>query len=279
MTVANTRFELDSYLTRIRHEGSLDVSVPTLFSLVKHHVQAISFENIDILLGRDISLQTADVFNKLVTHQHGGYCFEQNILFYTALSLLGFDVSMHGGRVRIGEHDRQQIPARTHLFLKIHLDHQDWLVDVGFGSYSLTSALLLKADQVQTTPHGLRRLQKVQGRWFHQGKIGDDWVDLYEFDLNPMFESDQKIANWYTQSSPLSHFTYRLSVARATEGGGRIALRNRRFRCVDKMGTEHIVDINSATELAQVLTEDFLLARDNDIDALWQWLLHENNES
>lgn len=278
MNAADRYFNLDDYLTRIGYKGSLEVGLTTLKALVRHHTQSISFENIDILLGREISLEPETIFNKLVLKQQGGYCFEQNLLFCAALSELGFMVRPLGGRVRIGTTDRQHRPGRTHLFLLVHLGDRDWLVDVGFGSYSLTEVLLLEANSIQPTPHGPRRLQRVQDRWFHQGKEGGQWADLYEFDLSPMYDSDQRVANWYTQSSPWSHFTYRLSVARALPSGGRLALRNRRLRRVEGTGAEQISTLESLDELAQVLHEDFLLSRQSDVQALWNWLLNESDE-
>src|SRR5690625_7029622 len=70
----------DAYLQRINYKGPLNPDAQTLSALTRAHSQSIAFENIDILLGREISLQPEDIAHKLITLQRGGYCFEQNLL-------------------------------------------------------------------------------------------------------------------------------------------------------------------------------------------------------
>src|SRR5699024_3723397 len=145
-------FDLSAYLERIALSEPLQADAETLHALTQAQTQAIAFENIDVLLGRGISLERMDIFNKLVLRRHGGYCFEQNILLQTVLDHLGFEVMPLGGRVRLGYDSRAEMPARTHLFLKIRGADCDWITDVGFGSYSLTTALRLVPDLIQHTP-------------------------------------------------------------------------------------------------------------------------------
>lgn len=186
------------------------------------------------------------------------------------LEHLGFEVMPLGGRVRLGQDSRAEMPPRTHLFLKICGDDCDWITDVGFGSYSLTTALRLVPDLIQHTPHGQRRFECVQGRWFHQAQVEDRWLDLYEFNPDlPMYESDQKVANWYTQTHADTHFTYRLSVAIAAAGKGRAALLNKRVRLVGQDRTQEF-EIGSAAQLAELLYEVFGLCRQKDVKALWK---------
>jgi len=262
-------FDLSAYLQRIAFSGPVQTDVATLHALTRAHTQAIAFENIDVLLGRGISLERSDIFDKLVLKRHGGYCFEQNILLQTVLEHLGFEVMPLGGRVRLGYDSRAQMPARTHLFLKIRGSDCDWITDVGFGSYSLTTALRLEPDVIQQTPHGQRRFECVHGRWFQQARVEGRWLDLYEFNPDlPMYESDQKVANWYTQTHADTHFTYRLSVAIATDKG-RAALLNKRVRLVDQGRTREF-ELSSAAQLGELLYEVFGLCRQNEVKALWK---------
>ena len=64
------------------------------------HASTVPFENIDIVLGRVISLNLGDLQDKLVKARRGGYCFEQNALFAAALESLGFKVTRLAARVR-----------------------------------------------------------------------------------------------------------------------------------------------------------------------------------
>ena len=73
-------FGLDAYLARIGYEGPREPSLLALRGIVAAHSAAIAFENIDVLLKRDVSLDLATLQRKLVHRRRGGYCFEQNTL-------------------------------------------------------------------------------------------------------------------------------------------------------------------------------------------------------
>src|SRR5438552_14153171 len=94
------RFDLDAYLRRIEYGGELRPSAGALQALHAAHATHIPFENLDILLGRPILIDVGSVQNKLVTLRRGGYCFEQNLLFATAVEALGFAVTKLAARVR-----------------------------------------------------------------------------------------------------------------------------------------------------------------------------------
>jgi N-hydroxyarylamine O-acetyltransferase len=114
----------------------------TLNRIVEAHVRSIPFENLDILLGKGVSVELPDIERKLVHQSPGGYCFEQNTLLQHVLLSLGYQVQPLSARVR-PQVPREFIPPRTHLFLRVELEGQSWLVDVSVGSMSLTSALCL----------------------------------------------------------------------------------------------------------------------------------------
>ncbi len=81
---------LSAYFTRLAWTGTPDVSIDTLRELHSHHNSAIPFENLDVLLPREIHLDDRALEEKLITARRGGYCFEQNGLLQRALSEIGF---------------------------------------------------------------------------------------------------------------------------------------------------------------------------------------------
>ena len=85
--------DLDSYLRRIGYAGPLAPSADVLEALHRAHATHIPFENLDILLGKPISLALPDIQAKLVTARRGGYCFEHNSLLGAALGQVGFRVT------------------------------------------------------------------------------------------------------------------------------------------------------------------------------------------
>ena len=122
----------------------------------------------------------------------------------------------------------------------MNLDEALWITDVVFGGYSLTQALQVQSGLVQDTPHGLRRLMNDEGRWFHQVCKLDEWIDVYELDLQPMYPRDQVIANWYTSTHVDSQFVDNLTIALACHDGSRVSLYNNLLRRTQADGTTEI---------------------------------------
>ena len=91
-----------AYLARVGYKGQLEPTLETLKALQFAHVSAIPFENLDIVLGKTISLDLPHLEAKLVKARRGGYCFEQNALFAAVLESLGFEVVRLAARVRFG---------------------------------------------------------------------------------------------------------------------------------------------------------------------------------
>ncbi|MXS84541.1 arylamine N-acetyltransferase [Nitrosomonas sp. HPC101] len=249
---------LSRYFERIGYRGAAENTLEVLHALTRAHTQTIPFENLDVYLRRPIHLEMDALFNKLVVARRGGYCFEQNGLFLQVLLQLGFDARPLAARVRLRVTDRSEIPARTHLFIGIDLDGQQWITDVGVGGYSLTRALLWQENLEQDTLHDRRRLIHEAGRWFHQVWMEDHWLDVYEFRGEQMPASDQKVANWYTSTYPESSFTKQIMAARALPDGGRISLLDGLFkhRYPDGRVVAHHV---ASDELKHVLLEQFAI--------------------
>ena len=198
--------DLDAYLARIGWTGARTPTLEVLSGLMRAHVQAIAFENLDILLGRPIQLELAALQAKLVTARRGGYCFEQNGLFSAVLRGLGFQVTTLAGRVRLGV--PPEVPtARTHMVLRIDLPGADcpYLADVGFG-FSPTGALRLEADVAQPLELDRYRLLRTPGTWTLQLEQPEGWADAYVFHDDPYTPLDYEVAHHFTSTHPRSHF-------------------------------------------------------------------------
>lgn len=247
--------DLDAYLARIGVRGPLAVERQTLDVLSEAHVRTIPFENLDVLLGRPIELELGAIERKLIHERRGGYCFEQNTLLLAVLQQLGFEVRAISARVRY-QRPRDYTPARTHVFLRVELAGESWLVDVGVGGLSLTSAIRLDTDEEQATAHEPRRIVREGGRLFHQVWLGDAWHDVCEFTLEEMPEIDRVVGNWYTSAHPGSHFKSRLIAARGGLDGERRTLVNRELTIRRRDGSERR-ELADPDELLAVLDEHF----------------------
>jgi N-hydroxyarylamine O-acetyltransferase len=248
--------DLDAYFARTGYAGARAPTLETLHAIVGAHTRSIPFENLDVLLGRGVSLAPADIERKLVRDHRGGYCFEQNGLLLLVLQALGYEVRPLSARVRL-RHPREYTPPRTHLCLRVELDGASWLADVGVGGLSLTSAIRLVEEVEQPTPHEPRRLVREGGRLFHQARLGAEWTDVYEFTLEEMPPIDREVANWFTSAHPQSHFRNRLVVARAAPAGGRLSILNDEFTIRGADGRGEKRALASADELLAVLAEHF----------------------
>ncbi|MEI9948420.1 MAG: arylamine N-acetyltransferase [Pseudomonadota bacterium] len=247
---------LAAYFQRIGYRGRYQPDLALLSALTAAHTRSIPFENLDVLLGRPISLEPDALFQKLVIDQRGGYCFEQNGLFLEVLRELGFQVAPLSARVRL-QRPRDFTPPRTHVFLRVELDGESWLTDVGVGGLSLTSPLRLATRAEQPTLHEPRRILQEGNRLYHQVRFGADWQDVCEFTLEEMPAIDRELANWYTSAHPKSHFKNRLIVARAAPEGQRLSILNDEFTLRERHGTATTRQIGSAPELLEVLLKQF----------------------
>lgn len=250
--------DLDAYFERIGYAGGHEPTLATLCAIVDAHVRTIPFENLDVLLGRAIRLDVPSIMHKLVHEHRGGYCFEQNGLLLHVLEVLGYQVVPLSARVRV-QRPRDFTPPRTHVFVRVELDGESWLADVGVGGLSPTSPLRLHTADEQPTPHEPRRIVREDGRLFHQARLGDEWHDVCEFTLEQMPLIDREVGNWFTSTHPQSHFRNRLLVARAAPHGVRHTLLNRELtvRSADGRAEHHVV--NTPDELLRVLDDVFEL--------------------
>jgi N-hydroxyarylamine O-acetyltransferase len=256
--------DLDAYFARIGYIGPREASLPTLNQIVLGHAQAIPFENLDVISGRGISLDLSSVQQKLVQSRRGGYCFEQNGLLLQVLLAMGFEAQPISARVRIGR-TRDMTPPRTHLFVRVEIEGDSWLADVGVGGLSATTALRLELDVPQRTPHETRRIIHENGVYYHQALLGDDWTDVSEFTLEVMPPIDREVANWYTSMHPQSHFRDRLMVARAASEGRRMTMLNTEFSVRDAEGKAVKREVQTKAELLVVLEEAFGLRLDPEV--------------
>jgi N-hydroxyarylamine O-acetyltransferase len=243
--------DLEAYLARVGHAGPREPSLPTLTALHQAHVTAVPFENLDILLGRPISLDLGALQAKIVRGRRGGYCFEQNTLFQAALDTLGFRVVPLAARVRAGTTD---VRPRTHMLLRVELDEGSYLADVGFGGDGLVHPLsFANGSEVRTAgiTHRLRTEGEVR-------VLTAEGADLYAFTLEPQHAVDYEMANHYTSTWPASKFVQTLTAQRSWPEG-RAVLRNRELT-VRKDGTVRTETVRDPEHLLEVLEREFGLS-------------------
>lgn len=263
--------DLDAYLARIGYDGPREPTRAVLRDLVRHHTEAIPFENLNPFFGWPVELDLDALQRKLVHGGRGGYCFEQNSLMQAVLGELGFSVTALAARVVWGQPD-DAITARGHMLLRVDLD-EPYLVDVGFGGLTQTAPLRLEPDVEQDTPHEPFRLQPRGNDWFLQARVGDEWRTTYRFDLTPQYPVDFEVSNYYLSTHPSSHFRHGLIAARP-EPGRRYALRNLDLSIHQVDGSSEKRRLADPEELGHVLRDlfDLSLPADADLEATFERL-------
>src|SRR6185369_9076079 len=91
--------DLDAYLARVGQPRRAP-SEDALTELMRAHVKAIPFENVDVVLGQHQGISLDVVSAKLVGRRRGGYCYEQSGLFAAVLERLGYTVHRLSARVQ-----------------------------------------------------------------------------------------------------------------------------------------------------------------------------------
>ncbi|MBO0792302.1 MAG: arylamine N-acetyltransferase [Ktedonobacteraceae bacterium] len=216
--------EIQKYLERIHHQGSLAPTLQTLRALHQAHLLAVPFENLDIHLGREILLDQEAILAKVVERRRGGFCYELNSTFAWLLRALGFQVDLLSARV--ARADGGFSPEFDHLTLLVHLE-EDWLADVGFGD-SFRLPLRMQEGLIQEQEWGRYRLEQEQSSWLMSVWTDGEWQPGYHFTLQPHVLSNFSAMCRYHQTSPESHFTQKRVCTIATPTG-RVTLSEQRL--------------------------------------------------
>jgi N-hydroxyarylamine O-acetyltransferase len=236
-----------AYLARIGVRPGAAPDVTTLRELCALHLATVPFENLDIHLGKRITLAEDALVAKIVHRRRGGFCYELNGLFAELLTTLGYRVTrlaatvFEGGTV-LG-------PPLDHLALRVDLA-EPWLVDVGFGRHTVYPLRLTDpGDQID--PEGAFRVQPV-------GEFGDvdvlhDGTPVYRVENRPRSLADFEPMCWYQQTSPDSGFTRRLTCS-VLRPEGRVTLSGRR-----------LIRTTAAGRVEEELTEAAAMAAYRDV--------------
>jgi N-hydroxyarylamine O-acetyltransferase len=249
--------DLDAYFERIGYEGPRSPTLDTLRGIVLKHTETIPFENLSPLVGWPVRLDAASLEQKIVKEGRGGYCFEQNLLLLSVLDTIGFQA--HGLSARaLWNQPEDAITSRSHMLLRVDLEGEPHIVDVGFGGVTLTGVMTLHADVEQATPHEPFRLARRGDDYFMQVYFAEKWNTLYRFDLQRQYLPDYEVSSWYLCHHPDSIFISGLYAARAAPGR-RFALRNNELSVHHVGGATEKLVLGNATELRDVLTNNFRL--------------------
>lgn len=169
---------VDAYLARINFTDPVEINRASLDKLIYQHQCSIPFDTIAIhRLGKPADLTTEVIFDKLITHRLGGYCFELNKLFEELLAALDFEVRPVLSRAVRGRDGRMPI---NHRDILVQLDEGVYSADVGFGGPMPAGALLLAHGAEQTIAGELFTPRKADHAWWKIERITRASRDFYD---------------------------------------------------------------------------------------------------
>ncbi|MGW2873940.1 arylamine N-acetyltransferase family protein [Kitasatospora sp. NPDC001225] len=258
------RLDLDAYLARVGYRGEREPTLEVLRALHAAHIAALTFENLEVVLGRPVRLDLESLQAKMVRRRRGGTCCEQTLLYAAALDAIGFAFTATASRVRLGE---ERIRPATHMSLRVVIDGEDWFTDVGFGAEGLLEPLRLRDGEVVRQSgwtYGLRREEGptpgAAGPLVLRRLRRDGWFDLYAIGTEPRFPVDFTVTSHFTSTHPRSPFRGKLLVQKPA-AGQRLVLRDTELTRLLPDFTEESRRV-SAGELPGLLSGEFGLALD-----------------
>lgn len=244
--------KLVRYLDRIGYRGDTRPTVSTLASLLRQHACSVPFENIDVQLGRTLTIGVEDAFEKIVERGRGGWCYEQNGLFGWALSEIGFDVTRVAGAVRRDE--RGDAALNNHLCLLVRepgARQPVYLADAGFGGSMIAPIQLAEGDHTQL-PYRIRLRLFEEGHWrlFEESADGKS---NYEFVATPADEAALAARCEQLQTDPRSGFVRNLVVQKRLPTA-HVCLRGRVLATTTATARQTVL-VDSAEELAATVLD------------------------
>lgn len=173
--------QLSDYLKRIQFADEPQVNLATLRRLQRQHLLNIPYENLDVQLGRPVGRDPMEAFNKLVTRNRGGWCYEMNGVLGWALEQVGFDVTYASGGANRAI--RGDSALGNHLVLLVNLEGKQWIVDAGFGD-GFIEPIELKAAKFQQRGFDMELEFQTDGYWrFHNQEFGG--APSFDFTIDP----------------------------------------------------------------------------------------------
>ena len=245
--------DLECALDRVGHTGGRAPDLATLEALQRAFLLSVPFENLDIHLGRPITVTLEHAYAKIVEARRGGFCYECNGLFAAMLEALGFRVTILSARMALGG---RVSPEFGHMVLRVDLD-VPYLVDVGNGE-SCRAPLRFDGANERDAEGKTYRVGSHDATPALMFRTQDDpWRPRFLIDATPRRREEFAAMCRFHQTSPESHFTRQRLVTLATDRG-RLTVVDRRFTETDGDQRQER-ELRSDAEYRQCLREQFAL--------------------
>lgn len=229
-------FTLQGYLDRIGYRGDATADIATVAEMMRHQLFTVPFENLDVQAGKVVSLVPEEIVEKILHRKRGGYCYEINGLFAMALQTLGIPYQFVAARPMFYPVRR----PKTHMAIVLKMGGEEWLCDLGFGSYGIRAPMRLSQIDVEVRQDDDTFLLSQTGdrEYLLQARVEGEWANQYAFDLSAQEWIDFVPANYLNSTHPDAIFVQKLLVVLHNPAGRKIlfgdTLKTIAHGCVEK---------------------------------------------
>lgn len=209
--------ELANYLQRIHLVSPPKATdIDGLKELQIHHLLSIPYENLDPMNGISTSMDSEDLYKKMILHRRGGYCFELQGLFLLLLTTLGYHVEQRAGRFM---DEPGIVQMRRHRVLIVTIDSIPWLTDVGVNSESPRQPIRIKTGEIQNDGISSYCMDEdsFYGHVLMQKELGKSWKPIYGFTDEPQIDDDFIMPSFYCDQHPDSGFNKYMKISLFTQ--------------------------------------------------------------
>lgn len=210
-------FVLQHYLNRIGYRGNAKADIATVTEMMRCQLCTVPFENLDVQAGKVISLVPEEIVEKILNRNRGGYCYEINGLFAMALQSLGIPYQFVAARPMFSPVKR----PKTHMAIVLRMNGEQWLCDLGFGSYGIRAPMRLSLVDVEVKQDfDTYILCKTNDHeYLLKALVDGEWASQYAFDLSLQEWIDFVPANYFNSTHPDSVFVQKLLIVLQNQAG------------------------------------------------------------
>lgn len=252
-----SREKINAYLNRIRMDAPVSPDLEYLTRLQAAHISHIPFENLDIMAGKQLSLDREHLYDKIIRQERGGVCSEINTLYNWLLESLGYEVISYCSRIIA---QTLPIQSQSHRLMGVALEGKIYLTDAGFNFEHHRIPLLLEENLVQSDGECEYKLVRDEfwGWVMWQNRPDHGWRRKLGFTEEPHIDLDFVPATFFAECHPDSRINKHTKVSLHIDGRF-YAIRSNAF-LMERGGVEEIIKpIVSKEQEDKILREVFHL--------------------
>lgn len=251
---------MDSWVLEYLERIGVKFEDPTpeyLRRLQEAHMTNIPFENTTIMAksnrnDKSLSLEFESLFDKLITNNRGGFCYELNGAFGELLRALGFEVTNLAALMISSSGYHPDPGIIDHMVLAVDFDEERYFVDVGGGNTARTPMRLNHAEEDISGNYRIITLDspvEAEGldTEYHLTlqKFKTNWESVYIFSEKEFTLDDYKESCFWMETTTKSTFTRRLVVSIATSTGRKTI-----------SGSNFQITVGNKVEIKQITSQD-----------------------